>query len=87
MKIVRSFTATEQELEMLEAVAQYHGFTFAEEEEVFRYPLVDGFSKSSTITNLLKKEFWRIFPGGTDAVQPQPGARISGQNLARDGER
>lgn len=70
MKIVRSFTATEQELEMLEAVAQYHGF-----------------SKSSTITNLLKKEFWRIFPGGTDVVQPQPGARISGQNLARDGER
>ncbi len=55
---------------MLEAVAQYHGF-----------------SKSSTITNLLKKEFWRIFPGGTDAVQPQAGARISGQGLARDGER
>ena len=70
MKIVRSFTATEQELEMLEAVAQYHGF-----------------SKSSTITNLLKKEFWRIFPGGTDAVQPQPGARITAQDLARDGER
>ena len=70
MKIVRSFTATEQELEMLKAVAQYHGF-----------------SKSSTITNLLKKEFWRIFPGGTDAVHPQPGARISGQNPARDGER
>ena len=70
MKVVRSFTASEQEIEMLEAVAQYHGF-----------------SKSSTITNLLKKEFWRIFPGGTDAVQPQPGARISGQNPARDGER
>ena len=45
-----------------------------------------GFSKSSTITNLLKKEFWRIFPGGTEAVQPQPGARIAGQEPAVDGE-
>ena len=70
MKIVRSFTATEQELEMLEAVALYHGV-----------------SKSSTITILLKKEFWRIFPGGTEAVQPQPGARSSGPDLARGGER
>ena len=69
MKAVRSFTASEQELEMLEAVAQYHGV-----------------SKSSTITNLLKKEFWRIFPGGTEAVQPQPGARIAGQEPAVDGE-
>ena len=69
MKAVRSFTASEQELEMLEAVAQYHGF-----------------SKSSTITNLLKKEFWRIFPGGTEAVQPQPGARIAGQEPVVDGE-
>ena len=69
MKVVRSFTASEQEIEMLEAVAQYHGF-----------------SKSSTITNLLKKEFWRIFPGGTEAVQPQPGARIAGQESVEDGE-
>ena len=69
MKAVRSFTASKQELEMLEAVAQYHGF-----------------SKSSTITNLLKKEFWRIFPGGTEAVQPQPGARIAGQEPAVDCE-
>ena len=69
MKAVRSFTASEQELEMLEAVAQYHRF-----------------SKRSPITNLLKKEFWRIFPGGTEAVQPQPGARIAGQEPAVDGE-
>ena len=69
MKAVRSFTASEQELEMLEAVAQYHGF-----------------SKSSPIPYLLKKEFWRIFPGGTEAVQPQPGARIAGQEPAVDGE-
>jgi hypothetical protein len=38
-----------------------------------------GFSKSATITNLLKKEFWRIFPGGTDEIQPEPGARIAGK--------
>ena len=35
------------------------------------------FSKSATITNLIKKEFWRVFPGGTDDVRPDPGARIS----------
>lgn len=38
-----------------------------------------GFSKSATITNLLKKEFWRVFPGGTDQIQPEPGARIAGK--------
>ena len=69
MKVVRSFTASEQEIEMLEAVAQYHGF-----------------SKSSTITILLKKQFWRRFPGGTEAVQPQPGARIAGRESIEDGE-
>jgi hypothetical protein len=35
-----------------------------------------GFSKSATIVNLIKKEFWRIFPAGTDAVLPDTGARI-----------
>ena len=61
-KVVRTFTATAQELGMLEALAHYHGF-----------------SKSATITNLLKKEFWRVFPKGTGDVLPDPGARISGQ--------
>ncbi len=60
-KTVRTFTATERDLCMLEALAQYHGF-----------------SKSGTITNLIKKEFWRVFPAGTDVVAPEPGARITG---------
>ena len=34
------------------------------------------FSKSATIVNLIKKEFWRIFPAGTSAVPPDTGARI-----------
>lgn len=58
-KIVRSFTATSQDLEMLEATARYHGF-----------------SKSGTITSLVRREFWRIFPAGTEAVRPERGARI-----------
>jgi len=45
-------------------------------ESVARY---HGFSKSATLTNLLKKEFWRLFPGGTDEVRPDPGARITGE--------
>ena len=58
-KVLRSFTATSREVEMLEAIAAYHGF-----------------SKSATITNLVKKEFWRIFPRGTKGIRPDPGARI-----------
>jgi hypothetical protein len=60
MKIVRTFTASEEELRMLEAIARYHGF-----------------SKSATITSLVKKEFWRVFPQGTKEVVPAAGARIS----------
>ena len=67
-KIVRTFTATEQELRMLETLAQYHGF-----------------SKSGTITNLIKKEFWRVFPAGTEGVAPEPGARIRGETAASPG--
>jgi hypothetical protein len=58
-KKIRSFTATEQDLEMLDALARYHGF-----------------SKSGTITSLIRKEFWRIFPAGTRAVRPERGARV-----------
>jgi hypothetical protein len=60
-KLVRTFTATPQELVMLEALARYHDF-----------------SKSATITSLVKKEFWRVFPKGTASVRPEPGARIAG---------
>jgi hypothetical protein len=61
-KLVRSFTATERELEMLGTLARYHGF-----------------SKSAMITSLVKKEFWRVFPAGTETIQPTPGARIRGE--------
>lgn len=58
-KVLRSFTATRREVEMLEAIAAYHSF-----------------SKSATLTSLIKKEFWRIFPRGTKSIRPDPGARI-----------
>jgi hypothetical protein len=41
-----------------------------------------GFSKSATITNLLKKEFWRVFPKGTGSIRPDRGARIVGEGKA-----
>lgn len=58
-KLLRSFTATRREIDMLEAIASYHGF-----------------SKSATLTSLIKKEFWRIFPRGTRSVRPDAGAKI-----------
>ena len=61
-KIIRSFTATDRDLKMLDTLAKYHGF-----------------SKSATITSLIRKEFWRIFPAGTETIQPTPGARIRGE--------
>ena len=56
---VRTFSATERDMDMLGAVATYHGF-----------------SKSATIVNLIKKEFWRIFPAGTESIPPDTGARV-----------
>jgi hypothetical protein len=47
-------------------------------EAVSRY---HGFSKSATLTSLLRKEFWRVFPGGTPAVRPDPGARIAREGV------
>ena len=64
-RIVRSFTASPQDIEMLDTLARYHGF-----------------SKSSTITSLVRKEFWRIFPKGTGAISPDPGARVSGEKVS-----
>lgn len=64
-KLLRSFTATRREVEMLEAIASYHGF-----------------SKSATLTSLVRKEFWRIFPRGTKGIRPDPGARVVGRNDA-----
>lgn len=65
-KRVRTFTATEQDLEMLQAIARYHGF-----------------SKSGTITSLIKKEFWRVFPAGNRSVRPDRGARVIGRHDER----
>jgi hypothetical protein len=59
--VVRSFSAAPRELEMLEAVAHYHGL-----------------SKSGMIRALVRKEFWRIFPGGNEQIRPVEGARIVG---------
>ncbi|HZN03768.1 MAG TPA: hypothetical protein VFD06_09315 [Candidatus Polarisedimenticolia bacterium] len=59
---VRTFTATRQDLEMLETVARYHGF-----------------SKSGTITSLIRREFWRLFPAGTRGIRPERGARVLGR--------
>lgn len=58
-KKVRSFSATDRDVAMLEAVARYHGL-----------------NKSATITSLVRKEFWRVFPAGTDKVRPDRGAKV-----------
>jgi len=58
-KKIRTYTATELDLTMLETIAQYHGF-----------------SKSATITSLIKKEFGRVFPAGTRDIRPERGARV-----------
>jgi molybdopterin biosynthesis enzyme len=43
-------------------------------EVVARY---HGISKSAMITGLVRKEFWRIFPSGTESIRPEEGARIT----------
>jgi hypothetical protein len=64
-KIIRSFTASRSDLEMLAILARYHGF-----------------SKSATLTSLVRKEFWRLFPAGTGAIRPARGARVVGGSHA-----
>jgi len=59
---VRTFSATDRDVEMLEAIATYHGF-----------------SKSSTIMSLVRKEFWRVFPAGTGQIVPDQGAVVAGE--------
>ena len=56
---VRTFSATERDYQMLDAVAHYHGT-----------------SKSAMITGLIRKEFWRVFPNGTEDISPDEGAKI-----------
>ena len=55
----RTFSATERDFEMLEAVARYHGS-----------------SKSAAIAGLIRKEFWRVCPNGTEEITPDPGAKV-----------
>ena len=43
-------------------------------EAIARY---HGTSKSATIAGLIRKEFWRIFPKGTDSISPDQGAKVS----------
>ena len=35
-----------------------------------------GTSKSAMITGLIRKEFWRIFPNGTETLTPDNGAQV-----------
>jgi len=56
---VRTFSATDREIQMLDAIARYHGW-----------------NKSRMITVLIRKEFWRIFPAGTDQIRLLKGAKV-----------
>jgi hypothetical protein len=56
----RTFSSTDRDFQMLEAIAHYHGT-----------------SKSAMVTGLIRKEFWRVFPNGTDQIPPDAGAKTS----------
>ena len=45
-------------------------------EAVARY---HGLNKSATIASLIRREFWRVFPAGTDRIKPDRGARVEGE--------
>ena len=38
-----------------------------------------GLNKSATLASLVRKEFWRIFPGGTDKIRPDRGAKVEAE--------
>lgn len=42
-------------------------------EVVARY---HGMNKSATLVSLVRREFWRVFPGGTDKIRPDRGAKV-----------
>ena len=46
-------------------------------EVVARY---HGLNKSATLVSLVRKEFWRAFPGGTDCIRPDRGAKVEGKS-------
>ena len=37
-----------------------------------------GMNKSATLVSLVRREFWRAFPGGTDKIRPDRGAQVEG---------
>ena len=45
-------------------------------EVVARY---HGMNKSATLVSLVRKEFWRTFPGGSDRIRPDRGAKVEGK--------
>jgi len=45
-------------------------------EAVARY---HGLNKSATLASLVRREFWRVFPGGTDRVRPDRGAKVEAE--------
>jgi hypothetical protein len=38
-----------------------------------------GLNKSATLASLVRKEFWRVFPGGTGKIKPDRGAKVEGE--------
>jgi len=38
-----------------------------------------GTNKSATIASLVRREFWRVFPKGTDKIKPDRGAKVEGE--------
>lgn len=42
-------------------------------EAVARY---HGLNKSATLASLVRREFWRVFPAGTDRLRPDRGAKV-----------
>ena len=38
-----------------------------------------GLNKSATIASLVRREFWQIFPAGTDRIRPDRGAKVESE--------
>jgi hypothetical protein len=38
-----------------------------------------GLNKSATIASLVRREFWRVFPGGTEKIRPDRGAKVESE--------
>lgn len=38
-----------------------------------------GLNKSATLASLVRREFWRIFPAGTEKIKPDRGAKVEGE--------